>query len=200
MLVTIHFNHHFPVNCWDKDFLMKGKQMNTKNNKRRRESIAAIESAFVTLLQERELKDISVTDICKATGLNRSTFYANYADIHDLADKLRQHMEADFSRHFHTDSQNAYAGSDGALRMFRHIYENQIFYKTYFKLGYDKSNPVLLYDHTRAEQDFHGQHIDYHIEFFRAGLNAIILRWLHGGCRETPEEMTDILKTEYRGR
>jgi len=52
----------------------------------------------------------------------------------------------------------------------------------------------------RAEQDFKSKHVDYHIEFFRNGLNSIIKLWLNGGCRETPEEMDEILKSEYRGR
>ncbi len=174
--------------------------MNTKNNKRRRDSVAAIERAFIELLQEREFKEITVSDICKRTGLNRSTFYANYVDIYDLADKLREKLEADFAAQFSANAQHAYAGADGALRMFTHIYENQLFYKTYFKLGYDESHQVLIYDASRAESDFHGEHIDYHIEFFRAGLNAIIKRWMNGGCKESPEEMTAVIKAEYKGR
>ena len=174
--------------------------MNTKNNKRRRNSIEAIEKAFVELLQERELKEITVTDLCKQTGLNRSTFYANYLDVYDLADKLREKLEADFSSQFAANTQHAYTGTDGALRMFTHICENQMFYKTYFKLGYDEAHQVMIYDASRAEADFHGEHIDYHIEFFRAGLNAIIKKWMAGGCRESPAEMAEIIKTEYRGR
>lgn len=174
--------------------------MNTKNNKRRRDSVAAIEKAFIELLQEREFKEITVSDICKQTGLNRSTFYANYLDVYDLADKLREKLEADFAAQFAADEQHAYAGTDGALRMFTHIYENQLFYKTYFKLGYDESHQVLIYDPRRAESDFHGEYIDYHIEFFRAGLNAIIKRWMAGGCKESPEEMAAIIKAEYKGR
>ena len=60
--------------------------MNTKNNRRRRESVEKIEKAFVKLLQTEELKRITVADICKESGLNRSTFYANFLDVYDLAD------------------------------------------------------------------------------------------------------------------
>ena len=51
--------------------------MNTKNNKRRRESVEKIEKALVQLLQTTELKKISIADICKETGLNRKecTYY-----------------------------------------------------------------------------------------------------------------------------
>ena len=174
--------------------------MNTKNNKRRRESVTAIEKAFVELLQTRELKDVTVSDLCKLTGLNRSTFYANFLDVYDLADKVREKLEEDFAAQFSTNAQHAYPGTDGALRMFTHIYENQLFYKTYFKLGYDETHQVMIYDAGRAESDFHGEHIDYHIEFFRAGLNAIIKRWMNSGCKESPEEMAAIIKAEYRGR
>ena len=174
--------------------------MNTKNNKRRRDSVAAIEKAFIQLLQEREFQEITVSDLCKLTSLNRSTFYANFEDIYALADHMRVRLEAEFSVQFDPVTNTAADGGSAAVRMFTHIRDNQLFYQTYFKLGYADQNRILTYDRARAEKDFHNLHIDYHIEFFRAGLNAIIKRWLAGGCKESPEEMADILKTEYFGR
>ena len=38
------------------------------------------------------------------------------------------------------------------------------------------------------------------MEFFKSGLTKIIKMWLQNGCRETPEEMFEIVKSEYRGR
>ncbi len=172
--------------------------MNTKNNKRRRESIAKMEKAFVELLQTKELKEISVSEICKLTGLNRSTFYANFLDIYDLADHIRDKLEREFSELFpqHHDNEQG-----GAVKMFTHIKENQLFYQTYFKLGYDEKHQVLVYDTKRAEAEaFDSEHIQYHIEFFRSGINAMIKLWLRGGCKESPEEMTEILQKEYKGR
>lgn len=168
--------------------------MNVKNNKRKRQSINKIEKAFINMLQSKEINQISVTDICKETGLNRSTFYANFIDVYDLADKLREKLEKDF------DTQFKEINNRDAITMFKHIYENQIFYKTYFKLGYDERHQSYIYDTIRAENDFMGKHIKYHIEFFRNGLNSIIKMWLNDGCNITPEEMAEILKSEYRGR
>lgn len=172
--------------------------MNIKNNKRRKESQNKIEKAFVELLQNREIKDISVSDIIKMTGLNRSTFYANYLDVYDLADKVRIDLENDFNSLF-VDYDTATEDS-GALRMFTHIKENQLFYKTYFKLCYDDKFLISIYDAKRAEKEQLTENIKYHIEFFRNGLNAIIKMWLSDGCKESPEEMAEILKQEYRGR
>lgn len=172
--------------------------MNVKNNRRRKESQNKIEKAFVELLQSKEIKEISVSDIIKMTGLNRSTFYANYLDIYDLADKVRIELENDFTNHFvdYDTSQD----NNGALRMFTHIKENQLFYKTYFKLCYDDKFLVSVYDVKQAEKEQLTGNLKYHIEFFRNGLNAIIKMWLSDGCKESPQEMAEILKQEYRGR
>lgn len=172
--------------------------MNVKNNKRRKESQKKIEQAFIGLLQNREIKDITVSDLIKIAGLNRSTFYANYIDIFDLADKTRAVLEQDFSNLFaNYDYLNEHAG---ALKMFTHIKENQLFYKTYFKLCYDDKHLVTIYDAKRAELEHISTNLKYHIEFFRNGLNAIIKLWLGGGCQESPEEMAEVLRLEYRGR
>lgn len=173
--------------------------MNTKNNKRRRESVERIEKAFVEFLQIKELNEISVSEICKSAGINRSTFYANFVDIYDLADRIRENLEKDFSDLF-CDETYETKMTGGALKMFRHIKENQRFYSTYFKLGYDNNHKVMIYDKFQAQQSFDNECIDYHIEFFRSGLNAIIKMWLANGCKESPEEMEKILISEHRGR
>jgi AcrR family transcriptional regulator len=172
--------------------------MNVKNNKRRKESQEKIERAFIELLQTREIKEITVSDLIKMTELNRSTFYANYIDIFDLADKTREKLENDFNNLF-ADYDSIGEGG-GALKMFTHIRENQIFYRTYFKLCYDDKHLISIYDSKRAKQEHIDNNIKYHIEFFRNGLNAIIKIWLAGGCKESPEEMAEVLKKEYRGR
>lgn len=173
--------------------------MNTKNNKRRRESVAKIEHAFVELLQTKQLNQITVSDICKRAGLNRTTFYANYLDIYDLADKIKEHLEHEIERLYQDERINKFNSND-YLKLFQHIKDNQLFYKTYFKLGYDNDYKILLYDTEQAEKYFNNKHIDYHIEFFRHGLNAVVKKWLENDCAETPEEIAEIIQSEYRGR
>ena len=172
--------------------------MNVRNNKRRKESQERIEKTFIELLQGHEFKDITVSDLIKAAKLNRSTFYANYLDIFDLADKTREKLEQDFSNLF--ADYDYFNDRSGALKMFHHIKENQLFYQTYFKLCYDDKHLISTYDPKRAVQEHISANLKYHIEFFRNGLNAIIKLWLAGGCKESPEEMAEVLKQEYRGR
>lgn len=173
--------------------------MNTKNNKRKRESRAKIESVFVELLQTTEINRITVSDICKAAGLNRSTFYANYEDIYALADTVREDLERNLGELYKDEVVNS-SNSNDYLKLFRHIAENPLFYKTYFKFGYDNSYKIIDYDRELAEKHFGNRFIPYHIEFYKSGLTAIIKMWLAGDCRETPEEMNEIIISEYNGR
>lgn len=172
--------------------------MNIPNNKRKKESQEKIEKIFIELIQTREINEISVSDICKLAGLNRSTFYANYVDVYDLADKIRLRMINEFFNLYAVEVTSKEHSYD-FLKLFRHIRDNQIFYNTYFKLGFD-----ILADGIPIEDKeiirWYGKSInpEYHIEFFKAGLNAVIKKWLKGGCKESPEEINDVLISEYK--
>ena len=171
--------------------------MNTINNKRKKESQEKIENVFLELIQNREINEISVTDICKNAELNRTTFYSNYLDIYDLADKIAEKLEKDVFGLYNEENLGHYS-QDNFLKLFKHIKDNQIFYKTYFKLGFEQG-PIKQYSILQAKEyyDNNDKYIDYHIEFFRAGLNAILKKWLDNGCVERPEEISEIIKSEY---
>lgn len=173
--------------------------MNTPNNKKKKSSQEKIEKAFVELIQKKEIYQISVMEIVKLAKVNRSTFYTNYLDIYDLADKIKEQLETNVDNLYHDEITNCYNSND-YLKIFKHIYENQLFYKTYFKLNYDKKHIIKQYDTKQAKEYFDNKCIDYHITFFMNGFNAIIKKWLDNGCKETPEEMNKIIETEYKGR
>ena len=146
--------------------------MNVKNNKRRRESREKIESVFYELIQTHELKENSVSEICKLANLNRTTFYANYIDIYDLADSVRQSLETAVQELYLDDVERGINSND-YLRLFRHIAENQLLYKTYFKLGYDNDYEILKYDTNLAKKHLDNRFVEYHCEFFKSGLNSM---------------------------
>lgn len=173
--------------------------MNTPNNRRKKESRGRIEKVFIELLQTKELSEISVSDICKRAGLNRTTFYANYTDIYGLADAIRDKLESEVSGLYQEENTQGFHSHD-YLKLFQHIKDNQIFYQTYFKLGYDNHYEIVLYDTDLASEHFQNRFIEYHMEFFKAGITQIIKIWLKNGCKESPKDMLEIIKSEYHGR
>lgn len=175
--------------------------MNTPNNKRKKESQEKIEKIFVELIQNKEIQEISVTEICKLSRLNRSTFYANYLDIYDLANKIKEKLEIEVNNLYQEERENNH-NSNNFLKLFKNIKDNQIFYRTYFKLNMDKNSKIsqFEYDYHLSKTIYNDKLIEYHIEFFMAGFNAIVKRWLFNGCIESPEEMNEIIISEYKNK
>jgi AcrR family transcriptional regulator len=173
--------------------------MNTKNNKRRRESVEKIEKAYIELLQEKERKNISISLICENAGVNRSTFYANFIDLYDLETSIKEKLLAKFCEVYNDKIKMRGEFSD-FIKLFYHIKDNKALYKAYFKFGEGFTVNDMRYDIGEATKYFNNEFIDYHIEFFYNGLNAVIKKWLEGDCKESPEEIENIIKTEYQGR
>lgn len=175
--------------------------MNTPNNKRRKESQEKIMKVFINLIQTKDITEISVAEICKLANVNRSTFYANYIDIYDLVDKVKDVIVEEMNTAYKEERVQSIHSYD-FLKLFKHIKENQLFYKTYFKLNLNLDPREVNNNVDNDSLVFFpdNKYLDYHIEFFKAGLNAIIKRWLENGCVETPEEINEILKSEYTKR
>ena len=151
------------------------------------------------LLQTKNPGDITVSEISAKAGINRSTFYANFIDIEDLGEKLKERLLSEF-REVYRDEVKKKASSNDFLKLFRHVKENQMLYRAYFKLGAGFTEKEMNYDRELAQKFFGNKNIDYHIAFFHNGLNAIIKMWLEKGCAESPEEIDSIIRTEYQGR
>lgn len=145
--------------------------MNTKNNQRHQNTIAAIEVAFVSLLKEKELKDISVSELCEEAEISRSTFYENYVDVFALANTYAEKIEKSVAEQPHTNGEFAW--------IFDYIKSNADVFEIYFKLGMSKKSA------------------DYKTLFFRNGVYSVAKMWFEGGCAEPPELMGEIVKREH---
>ena len=145
--------------------------MNTPNNKRYRDIEESINAAFVSLLQGKELRDITVTDICELSGIERSTFYAHYEDVSALANEYAAKIEKHLEEQPHTDGEFAW--------IFEYIKANKDEFELYFKIGISKAKS------------------DYKMIFFRTGAYSVAKLWFDAGCVESSEQMGEIIKREY---
>lgn len=77
------------------------------------------------------------------------------------------------------------------LKLFKHIKENQKYYNTMFKLNFDFLDYSDKIPNNKEAIRYLGtdKNIEYHIEFFKAGVTAIIKKWLLDGCKKMPKEM-----------
>lgn len=172
--------------------------MNVPNNKRRQASQRKIEDAFVEMMQDTDFDKLSVTEICKRAHVNRTTFYACYEDIYDLVRKVMLMLWQDIESLYEHEERDLFTIFD-FLPLLQYVYQHQQLFHACFKLG-AVNFPVKKYNEEFAKRFFKDGTVPYHIEFFRAGFNRVLEMWLDGGCKESPEEIDEIIRAEYEGR
>lgn len=182
--------------------------MNRSNNERFQATENKIIDSFTQLLSKKELSAITVSEICRICGINRSSFYLHFQDVYELMDRIEVRLAGYYADLFegraeHYDLGQRFQG------LFQFIYEHQAFYRAYWQRSKDlhvldaalsESTEDRLKD-VAAGYGFQTEaELLYHRMFFRAGLAALIGCWLSRGCPETAEELSEILRKEYWNR
>ena len=62
--------------------------MEKKTDRRVVKTKNAIFKAFVELLNEKDINQITITDVAKRANINRKTFYNYYSDINDVMEEI----------------------------------------------------------------------------------------------------------------
>ena len=181
--------------------------MNQSNNERFRLTEHKIIDAFSQLLSKKELSEITVSEICRMSGIHRTSFYLHFQDVYDLMETIEGQL-ASFYGSLFMDPSEDYDLGDRFLRLFQFIAEHRYFYQAYWQRA--KGLKVLDTafpdgdERIKAAAEKYGIHSDitlrYRQLFFKAGLAALIGYWLSRGCAEPPETLAEILSSEYMGR
>ncbi|RVU96808.1 TetR/AcrR family transcriptional regulator [Coriobacteriales bacterium OH1046] len=163
--------------------------MNTKNNARWRSSERNIIGAAIDLMREKEGELPTVKAICERAQVNRSTFYAHFADAVDL---IRQHGES-----LQRDRRERIAAESGAWhaakisrQLLEHIRDNQDFYRVALPnyrsflsdRSYVKNYGGLFapaYEHLGIEDEDERQLFR---TFIDSGFQSVLSEWVEGGC------------------
>ncbi len=182
--------------------------MNRAGNERYRETERRLTEAFLRLLEKKELREITVRELCGACGIHRSSFYLHFQDVYALMESVEGDLAQYYGQLF-TQERGTYRLRDRFLQLFRFIREHRSFYRVYWSRARD-----LRVLHAAVPEDLEsrletyqrqagirsGAELRYHRLFFTSGLAAMIGYWLSRDCRETPEDMVRMLEQEYAGR
>jgi len=61
-------------------------------DKRCRKTRKAIKTSLIKLMSEKNISDITITEIAEEADINRKTFYAHYRDIYDILDEIENDL------------------------------------------------------------------------------------------------------------
>ena len=169
--------------------------------------------ALISLLKEKPFAYITVSEICKTAGVNRSTFYLHYETIGDLLNETARYLLNDFLSYFSTDAQSV------LLNLVNCELDELVFvcdkyltpYLTYIKDHKEIFRTTLSHNKTFGLEDiyqrmyenifntildrFHYPTSDrqYVMRYYLNGIHAIILEWLQNDCDRSIEEISEII-------
>lgn len=158
----------------------------------------AIRTALLTLLKNKALEEITVTELTKKANIERKTFYLHYNNIREVVEEIFQltaEQIAKETRGLSPDDREYYACLTKIMN------DNFDFYGLILK---DSRYAVLqfqgqqvlraaLKEHYRKTTDLEGEYLELYSDFYAMGIGSIYLNWLQNGQKLDLEDLTDFV-------
>ena len=174
----------------------KGEKMNSKGRKTR----AQLRAGLARLMQQKNIKEITVKELVDEIDINRSTFYLHYTDIYQMLQSIEGELMEDILeaiKEHPLDPGMKEEGYSFAIQLFRILAANKdicaalmgpngdmAFVEKIEKLVEDAVLPELF---TMFPQNVND--IKYAYAFCINGCVGMIKCWLTGDSNDTPEHM-----------
>lgn len=173
-----------------------------------------MDKALLELLNQKDFEYITVKEICKTAGVNRSTFYLHYETIADLLCESAEYINQHFLEYMKINSANFIPKlSDCPLDELNlitpkylapylsYIKENKSIFCTAIKnanvLSMNKSYSAMfthIFNPILERLNIPKNRRDYIMSFYINGLMAIISKWLKNDCRDSIDEIAEIMQ------
>lgn len=173
-----------------------------KSDRRVRYTRMVLKQALLSLMLERPITRITVTEICERAEVNRATFYAHYADPYDLLARIENELFESIRR--------SIAGglSSGSLRRIltdicSSIRENGALCRVIFSEYGDREFLERVLNIARVESmalwrsivpACGERELERMYAFFSQGSAAVIRGWVLSGMQDAPEEIAAFLE------
>ncbi len=169
--------------------------------------------ALISLMKKKSFEYITVSEICKVAGVNRSTFYLHYETIGDLLEETTKLLLNDFLSYFGTDLKSVILNLNNCeLNDLIFVCDKYLTpYLTYIRDNKEVFGTALSHNKTfgfdgvykRMFENIFNPILDrfnyppndrqYVMMYYLNGITAIINEWLKDGCNRPIEEITKII-------
>lgn len=177
-----------------------------------------MDEALIALLEEKDLEYITVKEICRLAGVNRSTFYLHYETIADLADETMEMIDRRFLSYFPRREEEVldHIGSrkreelvlvtrEYLLPYLRFIRDNKRVYRAAFRapgsmqagLRYGELKQRII-GPILERFGVPAAHRPYYMAYYVEGIAAIVKEWLSQDCRDDVEMVAGIIEACVR--
>lgn len=169
--------------------------------------------ALIYLLKEKPFEYITISELCKKAGVNRSTFYLHYDNTYDLLGETTRYILDNFLSYFKADTKSValnleitnldelnFINEKYLTPYLSFIKENKEIFLTAlshiksfdFESVYERMfksifNPILNRFHYPEEDR------KYVMMYYLNGINAISFHWVKDDCKKPIEEISKII-------
>ena len=166
----------------------------------------ALEASLKSLLLQKPLSKITVTDITEDCGINRMTFYYHFKDIYDL---IEWSLLEDAKKAL--EGQRTYdTWQQGFLQIFDMVLDNKPFITNVYhsisreqvelylyRLTYDLLFGVV--EEQSAGMSVRAEDKQFIADFYKYAFVGIMLDWVRRDMQEDPQQIIDRLSTLLHG-
>lgn len=174
---------------------MPGKDHRTRVTK------MLIRRAFTDLLRVKPVQSISIKELCEKAGVNRGTFYAHYASVHDLLMQMEDEMLSEINEVLASLLPED-GGDVSSLRISTELFQclkdnadlctvtlgdfgDKSFAMRMLNMGWEKCFDA----YSRYFRDASPKQIAYFYAFVSEGCIGLLRRWLREGMTTSAEEI-----------
>ena len=175
-----------------KKMIQKMEECNIVNNNEKNSYVKEqITKALLILLKEKELKDISVSEITTVAHVSRVSFYRNYNDKESIIKEYISSTLNEWNKNH--PKTNEHTEDDILGDMFAYIIEYKDFYLMLSDRGIFYFLKDIIMDALGPKAEYSNFQA-YTTAFIANGIYGWIEEWFLRGMQESGEEMTKLLK------
>ncbi|MBR2941798.1 MAG: TetR/AcrR family transcriptional regulator C-terminal domain-containing protein [Clostridia bacterium] len=158
-----------------------------------------LKDAILKLMETRSLDKMTVTDICAAADVNRSTFYAHYEDVHQLLREIENDMLIRMPvLPIPYANQPDQQGMERLCEFLRYVQENVRLYRVMLVrrdggVFFNRAVDTMMEAARQSGQAEDEQLMRYDCAYRLNGTIGIIRQWIEDGCQIRPEELGRII-------
>lgn len=181
--------------------------MNKRVDQRIRMTRSLLKDALVRLMQQQHISKISVSALCAAAGINRSTFYMHYTNQYDLLSKVEQEVMGNLISYLERQDLNSSNPISGQVLtgILDYVKEDVELFKALLSENCDFDFQKNLLELAQMVSDQVNETLDLRTQEYvkTFGLNGVIAmlqKWMQGGMVEPSAQMAEfILRVLYLG-
>lgn len=174
-----------------------------------------MQGALIELLEKKDFSEISVTEICSVSEVNRCTFYAHYNNTYELLkEAFSERLEQLFQsfrpslkdiKNLNAEDSN-FISPEYLIPYLKFVKHNKRFFKVYMNnlRSFDvDSTYLLLFDKVFLPiYEKNGMSdktaADYMSRFYLQGITSIVLEWVNKDCTEDESFICKVIITCVR--